>query len=82
MELIYSLTENDYLQQQLYLASKSEFVKKQRKKTKLLIILSLFMIGLGLYINKNKFEGYCFGSASVVFFFFFPLYFKKRHQFF
>ncbi len=80
MELKYSLTENDYLQQQLYLTSKSEQIKKQRRITKILVILLLVILGFFLYVNKNLLEAYCCGTAAVIYFFLFPFYQKKFYQ--
>ncbi|WJS96035.1 hypothetical protein NYQ10_06150 [Flavobacterium johnsoniae] len=80
MELNYSLTENDYLQQQLYLASKSEQIKKQRRITKTFVILVLVILGFFLYVNENLLEAYCCGVTAVIYFFLFPFYQKKFYQ--
>ncbi|KAF2339784.1 hypothetical protein [Flavobacterium tistrianum] len=79
MELNYSLTENDYLQQQLFLASKSKLIKKQRKTARILVLVILIIIGILFLINKNMFLGYYFGGAGVVCFLFFPFYLKKYY---
>ncbi|MBB4800546.1 hypothetical protein HNP37_000585 [Flavobacterium nitrogenifigens] len=79
MELNYSLTENDYLQQQLYLASKSKLIEKQRKISRLLVFVLLLVIGLLFFITKNMFLAYYFGIASIICFLLFPFYLKKYY---
>ncbi len=57
MELNYSLTENDYLQQQLYLASKSKQIKRQRERTNIMvgiiIIVIMIVMKLKAYHKNN-----------------------------
>lgn len=44
MEINFTLTENDFLQQQLYLASKSKLIKKQKKLARVFVTLILLLI--------------------------------------
>jgi len=53
MELNYSLTENDYLQQQLYLASKNEFFKRERRITNVGLIIWILIIVLFTILLKE-----------------------------
>jgi len=80
MELNYALTENDYLQQQLYLASKNEQIKKQRKLNRILVLVILLIIGFLFYINNILFVAYYFTSASIICFLLFPFYLKKFYR--
>lgn len=80
MELKYSLTENDYLQQQLYLASKSNQINKQRKRARIAVPIILLVIVFLSYFNENLFEAYCSAGAGIVWFFLFPIYLKRYYQ--
>ncbi|SHG08855.1 YcxB family protein [Flavobacterium johnsoniae] len=80
MELKYTLTENDYLQQQLYLASKSKLIKKQRIKSRLLVLIILLVIGFLFYMAQNIFLTYYFGGSGVICFFLYPIYLKFYYQ--
>lgn len=77
MELNYSLTENDYLQQQLYLASKSEYVKKRRKTVKIGILVLLLIIGGTIFLTtKDVTDLYIFGVLILIFGCFSSVYVK------
>lgn len=80
MELNYSLTEDDYLQQQLYLASKSKLIKKQRKTGRILVLMILLLIGFLFYEINNLPIVYYFGGASIFCFCFFPIYLKIYYK--
>lgn len=77
MELNYSLTENDYLQQQLYLASKGEYWKKRRKTVTMAIIVLLLIIGgTKFLITKDVTNIYIFGVLILICGCFFSVYVK------
>jgi hypothetical protein len=80
MELKYTLTENDYLQQQLYLASKSKLIKKQRKMAKFLILIILLLICFLFYVNNDLWFAYYFGGLGIVCFFLSPFLLRKSYQ--
>ncbi|MFC4475624.1 YcxB family protein [Flavobacterium chungangensis] len=61
MELNYSLTENDYLQQQLYIVSKNDFFKKERRNNNIAIIVLVTILALfSFLITKDVFFIYAF----------------------
>lgn len=80
MELKYSLTEHDYFQQQLYLASKSKLIKDQRKKSRLFVLIGLLGLSFLFYITQNRVLMYYFAGSGVICFFLFPVYLKKYYE--
>lgn len=81
MTLTYSLTENDFLQHQLYTASKNKRIRNQRIRTWLLVTVGCLMLSYIMYAN-NPFGYYYFLSFSGLTLVFYPLYQKyqyKRH---
>ncbi|WNM18170.1 hypothetical protein [Flavobacterium capsici] len=77
MELEYSLNEEDYLTQQLYSASKSDRVKKQRFKSRLLVALIFISLSYLFYAKEDNFLMYYFAGFSILTFIFYPYYQKK-----
>ncbi len=51
----YKLSENDFLQYQVFAASKSKVIRKQRVRTRLIITFGSFAAGLLFYLSHNKF---------------------------
>lgn len=80
MELKYTLTENDYLQQQLYMASKSKLVNNQRKKSRILVFMVLLGISLLFYMIGNTLIAYYLAGYGVICFFLYPIYLKFYYQ--
>ena len=80
MTLEYSLTEDDYLQHQLFLASKSEKIKKKRINSWILTTLAFLSLGFILYSNKPKFMSYYFLTAGVLSAFLYPLYLRYYYK--
>ena len=80
MTLTYTLAENDFLQHQLFIASKTERIKKQRVRTWLLYTASLLFLGLIFYQSGNIVMTYYFSIFGLIFFCFFPLYQKNYYK--
>ena len=84
MTLQFSLTENDFLQHQLYLATKSESVKEKRKRSWLISMLAFLSLSFLFYRNGDKVIMYYFFACFIVCLFFYPLYlrsyYKKHYQ--
>lgn len=81
IELNYSLNKEDYLNFQLFAATKNPVIKKQRLISRFLILLILALIGF-LFLNTNTLIACYFFLAAVAFFLIYPLYskwFYKRH---
>ena len=79
MTLKYSLNENDFLQHQLFVASKTESIKKQKLKTWLLLTLAILMMSVPFYRNE-KFTFYFLIIFSLVTLLFFPIYQKYQYK--
>ena len=78
----YSLDENDFLQHQLFVASKSERIKKQRTRGWLIYTVSFFMLGFLFHQSENIVLAYYFSICGLTFLLFFPFYqnwYYKRH---
>ncbi|MDR1452721.1 MAG: hypothetical protein LBJ25_01920 [Candidatus Margulisbacteria bacterium] len=83
MRLQTELSKNDYLQYQLYMASKRKSTRKERIKSQILVSLFLCITGFLLAsVNRNKNYLIAFGLASIISFIVYPFLlrsFYKRH---
>ncbi|MBB4804177.1 hypothetical protein HNP37_004263 [Flavobacterium nitrogenifigens] len=74
----YQLDENDFLQYQLYTASKSERIKKKRLKSKIIIpIIYGLIVAFDLY-KGNTNSAIVFLAMGILWFFLYPFW-DKRH---
>ena len=80
MTLQYTLNENDFLQHQLYVASKNKRIKQQRKRTWLIYSGSFLLLSLMFYQSDNKFLTYYFLIFGLLFLCFFPFYQKWHYK--
>ena len=80
MELIYTLDESDYLEHQLYVASKSDRVKKQRIKSWLIVTLAFLSLCFLFYTTENNFMMYYFGGFCILTLLFYPIYLRRRYK--
>jgi len=80
MTLKYSLSENDFLQHQLFISSTSETVKKKRRNTWIMTTLVLLCLGFLFYQSGNKFFTYYFIGLGITALFFYPLYLKSYYK--
>jgi hypothetical protein len=72
MTIEYKIDETDYLTQQLFLASKSERIKKKRQRNKVLLPLVSFIFGLlFFFIKKNAMTVQLF-IIGILWFFVYP----------
>jgi hypothetical protein len=80
MTLKYSLDLNDYLQFQLYTASKSKRIKNKRLKS-LLIVMGMFLMLAVLFFQKDETVlMYYFIGCSVLSLIFYPLYLRNHYK--
>lgn len=80
MKLEYSLTNDDFLEHQLYEASISKRIKSKRFKMR--IISPLIYLGFGLFslfANNNYILAAVFLIIAILWFLFYPRRSKKRH---
>ncbi|MEO5890891.1 MAG: YcxB family protein [Ferruginibacter sp.] len=84
MTFTFTLTENDLLQSQLFIASKTARIKRQRVKTWLVYSIAILLIGLMFYQSGNIVMTYYCLIFGIIFLCFFPLYqksyYKKHYQ--
>lgn len=80
MNITYKISEENYLTFQLYLASKSQNIIKRRKRTRLVVpaVYSIFAISL-IYL-ESTYAAIGFGSFGLIWFFFYPLWEKKKYH--
>jgi hypothetical protein len=81
MKLECNLDNNDYLQHQLYKASKRRSVKIQRIRSRIISSGILFLLGIYAYILfKNVFYIIVLGIISLIYFLIHPLYFRQLYR--
>ena len=80
MELKYTLDETVYLEHQLFIASKSERIKKQRVKSLVIVICAFLSLSFLFYTTHNIFMMYGFGIFSMLTLFFYP-YYQRQHYY-
>jgi ABC-type multidrug transport system fused ATPase/permease subunit len=78
MTIEYKINENDFLTHQLFVASKSDRIKKKRQRSK--VILPLIYVALGLlFLFKDKVSlSIIFFIIGLLWFFIYPIY-ERRH---
>lgn len=84
MTLKYSLDEDDFLQHSLFTATKSERIKKKRRKNWIMVTSAVFCLALIFYFSENMHEVYYWLIFGVITLFFYPSYekyqYKKHYQ--
>ncbi|RZK10038.1 MAG: hypothetical protein EOO46_11955 [Flavobacterium sp.] len=79
MELNYSLTFDDFMQNQLYNASKSKRIQNQKRKNLFLIYLSLIVLVVTLYDSNENSKNLVAFSIILIVAIFYPVYLKNRY---
>lgn len=82
MELTYTLTEADYLNHQLYLASQSKRIRKTRLRSRILVFGAFLAFASLFYTRHDAALTWYFLVLAVVVLLFYPIYqrwFYKRH---
>ena len=80
MVLEFSLDENDFLQHQLFVASKSDRIKSKRRKSWMIVSLAVLIVGILFYEQDNKFMVYCFLALLIYTICFYPLYLRSLYK--
>ena len=76
MTFTYILTENDFLQNQLFVASKSKRVKKQRIKSWITVSLVFLVLSFLFYESGNTIMTYYFLGLGILAVCLYPFYLK------
>jgi hypothetical protein len=80
MTLTYQLDQNDFLQHQLFLASKTDRIKKKRTKSWLIVSGTMFLLGFLFYQSDNTFLTYYFLAFGIVTLIFYPFYQRQQYK--
>ena len=81
LNLTYKLTADDYLAHQLYIVSKSERIKKKRKRSQWLVpIFYTFIAGLFYIRLMLVYQSLGFLFFGILWYLFYPLYSKRRYR--
>ncbi len=80
MKLEYKIEENDFLDFQLFTASKSERINKKKKNGWLSLTIGAIIVGVYFYLNQNILMAIYFGLVSLACGLFYPKYFKWRYK--
>ena len=80
MTLKYTLTEDDYLQHQLYIASKTNRIKKKRRQSWITMVFVFVALTVLLFQTDNILLSFYFGVLSILTLIFYPFYLKKHYK--
>ena len=80
MKLEYNLDEYDFLQHQLYTASKTERIKIQRRKSWILVTSIFFLLSLLFLKDDEKVAFYSFLIIGIITFLFYPFYLRNHYK--
>lgn len=78
MTINFKIDEKDFLRHQLFIASKSNRIKKKRLRNKILVPLIYFVFGVMCFIEKNYFVMFLFFIFGLLWFLIYPIW-EKRH---
>jgi hypothetical protein len=80
MTLTYSLDQNDFLQYQLFTASKSDRIKKKRTKTWLILSGSWLLFSFVFYQRHDTLLFYLFLAYGLITLLFYPYYQRRQYK--
>lgn len=78
MTIEYKIDEKDFLMHQLYVASKSERIKKKRQRNKLVLPLIYAALGLLMILDNKYAMSILFFTVGLLWFLLYPLW-ERRH---
>ncbi len=80
MTIEYTLTREDYLQMQLFAASKSPRIVKSRNKSRLLLSIVYVILGVILFFGANDVYAISFFLFGVGWYFYHPFMMRRRYK--
>jgi hypothetical protein len=80
MKLEYTLDADDFLDFQLFTASKSEGIKKKQKRSWRLLTIWAIIVTVYFVVNKDYFLSFYFALVSIVFGMLYPKYFRWKYK--
>jgi YcxB-like protein len=82
MTLTYNLDKEDYLNHQLFIASISDRIKKQRRRSRIVWSIAFLSMAWLFYQKRDNFLAYYFLAFGILYMLFYPYYskwFYRRH---
>jgi hypothetical protein len=79
MKIEYTIDRIDFLNYQLFAASKSERVIKSRKRSRILVPIVYLFLGLCLFLFSEITIALIFISFGLIWYFMFPFYTRRRY---
>lgn len=79
MKIKFTLSKEDLLQLQLFMASQSVQVLKSRKNSKWRVPIAYAVLGILLAVTTDKVFGVAFLAGGILWFFLYPGYLAKRY---
>ena len=80
MTLEYKINEQDFLDFQMFTASKSDRINKKKRNGWILLTVSSIVVALYFYLNQNTAMTVYFGLVAIACGLFYPRYFKWRYK--
>lgn len=80
MKVNYALDTKDFVTHQLYLASKSERIKKKRKRNQFIVPLIYVALGLFLLFGDKTISGIFFFVVALLWFLIYPKWERRRYE--
>ncbi|MEM6379882.1 MAG: YcxB family protein, partial [Bacteroidota bacterium] len=80
MTLEITLSEQDYVNHQLFIASQSESVIKKRRVGRIVIPIIYLLIGVPFFLWNNNGPGIFFIIIGILWFFFYPFYSRWKYR--
>lgn len=80
MVLEYKINEQDFLDFQIFAASKSDSINKKKRNGWLLLTIGSLGIAVYFYLRENMFLAIYFGLMALVCGLFYPTYFRWRYR--
>ena len=79
MKLEFKIDEQDFLDFQVFTASKSKRINKKKRKGWILLTVASIVVAFYFYLNQNNTMTIYFGLVAVASVIFYPKYFKWRY---
>ena len=80
MKLKYELNNSDFLEYQLYTASKSKVHKKKRRNSRIILPILYFLIGVYLLTRDRIYLAIVILMLGLLWFIFYPFYSRYRYK--
>lgn len=80
MILEFKIKQQDFLDFQLFTASKSERINKKKRKEWVLLTVGSILVGIYFYLNHNSVMAVYFWLVAIICGLFYPRYFKWRYK--